>query len=58
MPYMNVIANHVQKTRRLPAGRRGEEERVEENVRRAEICGAAAGHDERDRDRRVHLEVM
>ena len=57
-PYMNVVANHVQPTRRLPARGRGEEERVEQHVRRAEVRGAAAGHEERDRDGGVHAEVV
>ena len=42
----------------VPARGRGEEERVEEDVGRAEVRGAAAGDDERDRDGRVDLEVV
>ena len=42
----------------VPARGRREEERVEQHVGRAEIGGRPARHDERDRDRRVDLEVV
>ena len=42
----------------VPACSGGEEERVEEDVRRPEVRGAAAGDEERDRDGGVDLEVV
>ena len=57
-PYMKVIASQVQADAQLPARRRCEEERVEEDVRRPEVDRVAAGDEEGDRHRRVHLDVV
>ncbi len=42
----------------MPARGSSKEQRVEQDVRRPEVRGAAAGHEERDRDGGVHTEVM